>query len=312
MARQPDPDPAPIRRDRLPSLRALRTFEVVGRHLNMQHAADELCITVSAVSHQIRDLEAELGVSLFRRTGRGLAMTKEGAGLLPSLIDVFDHLAAAIEGFRRRLGPEIVTISMPASFAMRWFIPRLSRFQDRHPDIEIRVATHVGREVQRNLLVDCFIHLGGEDWPDFRGELLFTEQLHAVCSPAILARPGQAIEGLTDILKHRLLRSDDRADEWSFWTRSLALQIPANQRVVSFTSRNLAIQAAIEGLGVTLAEPVEIADDLLSGRLVQPLGPHLSVPTRGYYFHTGEAARGPSAALVRAWLLEELANRSAM
>ena len=178
----------------------------------MQLAADELCITVSAVSHQIRSLEAELGTELFRRTGRMLELTKCGAALLPGLVLVFDQLGSTISQFRRLSGTEIVTISMSPEFAMRWFIPRLSRFQEDYPDIDIRVASHFGKAVQRDPSVDCYIHSGGQDWTEFRGLLLFNEKLSVACSPALRDRFGRRSIEPAEVLRFRLLRSDDRPD----------------------------------------------------------------------------------------------------
>jgi LysR family glycine cleavage system transcriptional activator len=295
------------RRQRLPSLRALRTFEVVGRYLNMQSAADELCITVSAVSHQIRSLETELGTELFRRTGRTLELTKQGAALLPGLVLVFDQLGSTINQFRRHASPDIVTISMSPEFAMRWFIPRLSKFQERFPSIDIRVATHVGREVQRDTSVDCYIHVGGPDWPDFRGELLFKERLGIACSPTLLQKPGLGVAAASDVLKHRLLRSNDRPEDWSLWLAGSALTPPLNQRTLSFGSRNLAIQAAIEGLGMVLADTLEISEELHAGRLVLPLDATASIAVRGHYFiSVGEGEPSGPVPCVRDWLRGEV------
>jgi LysR family transcriptional regulator, glycine cleavage system transcriptional activator len=230
--------PHTVRRERLPSLRSLRTFEVVGRHLNMQTAADALCITVSAVSHQIRHLEAELQVQLFRRTGRGVELTKDGEALLPGLSLVFEQLGATIEKFRRRSGPEIVTISMSASFAMRWFLGRLSKFYETHPEIEIRVSTHVGKEVQKDATVDCFIHVGSNNWPELEGELLFAENLSVACSPSILRQLDKAIHVPSDVLKNRILCADERPDDWAIWLRATGLSLPPRQRVLAFQSYN--------------------------------------------------------------------------
>lgn len=298
------------RRDRLPSLRSLRTFEVVGRHLNMQGAADALCITVSAVSHQIRHLEAELQVALFRRTGRGLELTRDGEALLPGLTAVFEQLESTVEKFRRRTGPQILTISMPASFAMRWFLGRLGKFYAMYPDVEIRVATHVGREVERSATVDCFIHVGANDWPELEGELLFAEHLGVACSPTIQRRIDQAITAPADVRKNRVLKADDRPDDWQLWLNATGLTLPGEQRTLSFSSQILALQAAIEGLGVILTDPVEIMDELQTGRLVQPLASSLAVATRGYYFYTmADAESAPSVAILRDWLQLELASK---
>jgi len=277
----------------------------------MQSAADSLCITVSAVSHQIRYLEAELQVQLFRRTGRGLELTKDGEALLPGLTLVFDQLGTTIERFRRRTGPQIVTISMSASFAMRWFLGRLGKFYELYPDIEIHVATHIGREIQRDATVDCFIHVGGNDWPELEGEQLFAENLGIACSPSILRRIDQAVMTPRDVLKNRILRADERPDDWALWLQAMKITLPSQQRVLAFQSHNLAIQAAIEGLGVILADPVEIAEELQTGRLLQPLDPSLAIATRGYYFYTvAETESAQPVTKLREWLRHELVAKT--
>jgi DNA-binding transcriptional LysR family regulator len=274
----------------------------------MQSAADHLCITVSAVSHQVRHLEAELNVQLFRRTGRGLELTREGQALLPGINLGFDQLSATVDRFRRRTGPNFVTISISASFAMRWFLGRLSSFYEQHPSIEVHITTHVGRKVERDASVDCFIHFGGEDWPDLEGEMLFAEHLEVACSPVLLRKTDHAITAPEDVLKCRILRAEDRASDWPLWFQAMGISVPPDQRMLSFQNSNLAIQAAIEGLGVILAEPVEIAEELQTGRLVQPLDPSLAMATRAYYFYAMPdlASTGPVSHL-RDCLLGELA-----
>jgi LysR family transcriptional regulator, glycine cleavage system transcriptional activator len=299
------------RRERLPSLRALKAFEVVGRHLNMQQAAEELCITVSAVSHQIRNLESELGVQLFHRTGRGLELTRHGAALFPSISTTFDQLATVIDQFRRQVGPDIVTVSMSASFAMRWFVPHLAKLHERHPNLEVRIATHSGREVQKNFQVDCFIHLGERDEPGLDGELLFSERLSVACSPILLSRTELTAIAPDDVLRFRLLKSEDRPEDWALWYERFGLKRLPTQRTLLFESRNLAIQAAIEGLGVILAEPVELERELETGRLVQPFGPNFTITTKAYYFVTSMGARSSTpVAQLREWLFDELVSQN--
>jgi LysR family glycine cleavage system transcriptional activator len=294
------------RRPREPSLRALRAFEVVGRHLNMQTAAEELCITVSAVSHQIRYLEEELSTRLFKRTGRGLELTADGAALLPNLAVVFEQLANTIDGFRRRSAPDVLNVSMPMTFAMRWFIPRLHRFQALHPAIDIRIASHDQKDLQRLQAVDCYVRFGDGTWPGLETVLLFTERLSLVCSPKILRSTESAIVVPGDVLKHRLLYANDRRDDWDLWARSLFVELRNAHRTLHFENRDLAIQAAIEALGIALADPVEIGDELRIGRLVQPLGPTQPNVTRGYYFVTTPGRSGAGIAALKSWLITEL------
>src|SRR6202012_1774112 len=199
------------------------------------------------------------------------------------------------------------TTSMSATFAMRWFLSRLTKFYESHPDIEIHVATHVGREGQRDATVDCFIHVGENDWPELDGELLFKEQLGVACSPSIQSRAEQAIRSPKDVLKNRILRADERPDDWSIWLHATGVRMPRGQRTLAFQSHNLAIQAAIQGLGVILADPTEIAEELQAGRLLQPLDSRLAIATRGHYFYSvAESENAPSVLKVREWLRQGL------
>ena len=295
-----------VRRPRIPSLRSLRTFEVVGRHLNLQGAAEELFVTVSAVSHQIRCLEEELGTKLFKRTGRHLELSPRGAALLPDLSAIFEQLDETIEGFRTGSESEVLNVSMLTTFAMRWFIPRLHRFQSKHPTIDIRIATHDHKVIQKNTAIDCFIHYGDGTWPGSDSTLLFTERLSPVCSPTALKALEGDITAPSDLLKLRILCADNHPDDWDVWARMMDVNLRKAQRLLHFESRNLAIQAAIEGLGVALADPIEVGDDLRIGRIVLPLTSPRRDVTRGIYFVIPAGRTASNVLALKEWLLEEL------
>src|SRR5260221_10034307 len=170
---------------RLPSLTALRAFEAAGRHLSLTAAAAELHVTTSAISHQIRLLEQDLGQGLFVRTGGGLALTPVGADLLGGLSDGFARIVQAVAALHRRRPGAAITVSMLSTFAMRWLIPRLSGFAERHPAIDVRIAPSVRPADLERDDIDCAIRFGDGAWPGLSVDRLFAERLTPVCSPRL-------------------------------------------------------------------------------------------------------------------------------
>ncbi|PIV29601.1 MAG: transcriptional regulator, partial [Zetaproteobacteria bacterium CG02_land_8_20_14_3_00_50_9] len=167
-----------------PSLKALRAFEVAGRLLNQRKAADVLCVTPSALSHQIRALEEYLGLALFIRLPKGLKLTAAGSKLLPQLTLAFDGIDQAIDSLQQDQRNKILTVSMLSTFAMRWFIPRLYRFRLLHPDIEVRISTSIELVDFNKEDIDCAIRSGQGTWRGTQSLRLLDEQFAPVCSPA--------------------------------------------------------------------------------------------------------------------------------
>jgi LysR family glycine cleavage system transcriptional activator len=250
---------------RMPSLRALRAFQVAGAHLNLADAADELCITASGVSHQIRLLEDDLGTKLFNRTGRGLELTERGADLLPQLTVIFEELETVISDFKRNRKAAAVNIAMPATFASRWFIPNLVKFEELHPDIDIRLSCQENSVPRAVKELDCVIRFGHTDWPGYREHVLFSEKLIAVCSPRLIQEPSRMMP--SDIASFRLLKVQAQPAEWDMWARGTGVQIPLQARTLTFETRELALQGAFEGLGLALAGFADVAEDIRHGRL---------------------------------------------
>jgi LysR family transcriptional regulator, glycine cleavage system transcriptional activator len=291
---------------RLPSLRALRAFQVTGTHLNLADAADELFITPSGVSHQIRLLEDELGAKLFNRTGRGLELTERGSELLPTLTAIFDDLSAAIANFKSNRKASAVYIAMPTSFASRWFIPNLGKFEAQHPDVDIRLSCQDGSDTRAGKELDCVIHFGHADWASYREHLLFSERLIAVCSPRLLR--GKASLVPRDIANFRLLKVESQPSEWDRWSRGTGIQINSETRTLTFETRELALQGAFEGLGLALAGLAEVADDIRHGRLTVA---YESAPViSGSYFLLVSEQRAtlPGVAALSAWVQKEFSE----
>lgn len=257
---------------RLPPLVALRTFEVVARHLSLIRAADELCVTPAAVSHQIRTLEAHLGIQLFRRSGRNIVLTEAGQACLPGIRGGFEMLTDAIATLDTLSEGGVLTVSVAPSFAVKWLVPRLDRFQELHPAIDVRVAASNQLANFASDNVDLAIRYGSGRYPEVKVERLLSEAVFPVCSPALLVQQG--LKKPKDLGQVTLLH-DDSPDEdqscptWQMWLKAAGADSVDSNRGPRFTQSSLVIEAAIHGKGVALAKATLADADLKSGRLVR-------------------------------------------
>jgi LysR family transcriptional regulator, glycine cleavage system transcriptional activator len=295
---------------RLPPLSALRTFEAAARHLSFTRAADELHVTQAAVSHQIKALEADLGICLFRRLNRRLLLTDEGQLLMPSVRRAFEELAAGVERVRARRSGGTLTISSTPSIAANWLASRLGRFQALHPEFEIRLMATPRLVDFAREGVDCGIRYGFGNWPGLLAERLFSATLTPVCSPRLLEGP-QPLREVADLARHTLLHALDDMDDWRLWLRAAGVLGIDPQRGLKFESMPLALQAAISGTGVAIARGPLADEALAAGVLVRPFD--LELPTEcAYYFVVPELrAEQPKIQAFRSWLLDEVAAASA-
>lgn len=255
---------------RLPPLVALRTFEVAARHLSLTLAADELCVTPAAVSHQIRTLEAHLGVSLFRRSGRAIALTEAGQALLPGIRSGFEMLGEAVGQLEGLNEVSVLTVSVAPSFAVKWLLPRLERFQQRHPTIDVRVVATSQLANFSTDNVDLALRYGDGQYPELAAERLLGESVLVVGSPALVTQ--HRLRQPKDIAKVTLLHDESPDDDrscptWQGWLREKGAGQVDAARGPRFTQSSLVIDAAIQGRGVALAKSTLVADDLRDGRL---------------------------------------------
>jgi len=293
--------------ERLPPLNALRCFDIAAKHLSFTKAAAELHVTHSAVSHQIKALEEWLGLPLFRRVNRGLVLTEAGQAYLKPIREAFERLGDATRRLRVRERSGPLTVSVMPSFAGKWLVPRLGRFRQRHPDIDVRISASSELADFERDDVDIAVRYGRGDWPGLRVELLMHETLFVVCSPSLLQGPD-AIRAPADIVRHTLLSDLDwRIDVWQIWFEAAGLGVGGvdARRALSFNYSNLMIQAAVDGLGVALSQHALAGDDLAAGRLVRPFD--ISLPTEyAYYVVMPEvSAERPKIAAFRNWLKDE-------
>ena len=292
---------------RLPALNALRSFEVAARHLSFTKAAEELFVTQAAISHQIKALEQDLGVPLFRRMNRALALTNEGQALLPFVRGAFDQLNAGVRELERFCAGGALTVTAPPTFAGEWLVPRLGRLHLAHPEIDLRVnaSSRVVDLLREG--VDCGIRHGDGAWPDLRAYRLFQPVVKPVCSPALL-EGKHPLRTPADLVHHPLLHAIDGLDEWQLWLRAAGVEGIDLSRGLRFENGDHAIKAALSGAGVAIGRRPLINDDLKSGKLVEPFDVSLDNQF-AYHFISPEAtADQPKIQAFRGWLLNEAAR----
>jgi LysR family glycine cleavage system transcriptional activator len=295
---------------RLPSLNGLRAFEAAARHLSFTQAAAELNVTQTAISHQIKRLEEELGVRLFIRQNRALALTPRAKEYLPGIRAAFNDLRLATDRLLRRDDDHVLTVSTLASLAAKWLLPRLTAFQAAHPGIDVRITTSTALVDFKNGGVDAAIRYGRGQWPGLRADWLMADQMFPVCSPALLSgkNPLRKPEDLADhVLLHSSAGNDD---DWRLWLTAAGL--PTNlstQPGVTFDLVFMTIQAAIDGVGVAMGRTSYVQDDIAKGRLVVPFDITLPVDAGFYLVSPAATADSPKLSAFRNWLLETVKSK---
>ena len=293
----------------LPSLNGLQVFEAAARLLSFTRAAAELNVTQTAVSHQIRRLEEQLGLRLFVRENRSLRLTREAQDYLPAVRAAFEDLRRATDRLRRQQRNDVLMVSTTISLAAKWLVPRLASFQEAHPDIEVRISTGTRLVDFRHEEIDVAIRYGRGHWPGLRADWLMAEDIFPVCSPALPTR-AKPLKLPADLTAHTLLHTETNRDEWVLWLTAAGLPTSlATQRGLTFDQRLMALQAAMDGLGVALGTTRIVETDIAAGRLIAPFGSVILPAEAGYYLvGPTETAEVPKVALFREWL-RQLAQR---
>jgi LysR family transcriptional regulator, glycine cleavage system transcriptional activator len=295
---------------RLPSLNGLRAFEAAARHLSFTLAASELNVTQTAISHQIRRLEEELGIRLFIRKNRALALTPKARDYLPGVRAAFNDLRLATERLLRKDDGNVLTISTLASLAVKWLLPRLSKFQEAHPKIDVRITTSTNLIDFRTGDVDAAIRYGRGHWEGLRADWLMADELFPVCSPALLSgkRPLRTPEDLRD---HVLLHTGaSDSDDWRLWLTAAGLPSDiSKQPGITFDLSLMTVQAAVDGIGVAMGRTSYVQDDIAKGRLTVPF--NITLPAdAGFYLVSPEATVDPpKLKAFRDWLLASAKNK---
>ena len=286
---------------RMPSLPALRAFESAARHNSFSRAAAELHLTHGAVGHQVRALEESLGVQLFTRIGRGLALTPEGRILAERVRAAWLDIAAAAQDISRRANAGQLTISVMPSFAARWLVPRLGRFIEQNPDIQLVVQT-AGHLVDFSReAVDVGLRMGNGNWPDLYCERLFGDTYFPVCAPTF--NQGKLPETLSELPGLPLLSSI--GEPWTPWFAAAGLDAP-EPRGVTYSDAHSLLQAAKEGQGIALARQTMVADDLQRGALVRLFSVSIPSPAEYYFVCPPALAQAGKVRRFRAWLWDEI------
>lgn len=286
------------------SLNPLRAFEAAARHLSFTRAAEELCVTQAAVSHQVKALEAHLGAALFRRTSRGLVLTDEGAVLAPTVEDAFGRIERVMGALAGGAPREVLTVGVVGTFAIGFLIERLADFRAQHPFVDLRLLTNNNKVDLWTESLDFAIRFGAGAWHGTQADLLMRAPITPLCSPATAA--GLRYPG--DLEKCVLLRSY-RAQDWPAWLAA-AGQPQLSARGPMFDASTLMIQAAVLGEGVALAPSSMFQRDLNLGTLVQPFPLEVDV---GAYWLTRLISRPPTRAMnaFQWWLTEASTEKPA-
>ena len=301
----PDPTAAPATR-RLPSMAALRAFEASARLLSFTAAAGELAQTQGAISHQIRDLEARLGVSLFERRARGIRLSEDGHCYLPYVREALDKLRAGERALAPAPADNVLTVSCSPNFAQKWLVPRLGQFLSDNPGIDLRISA-VARHVSfDNDGIDVAIRHGDGNWPSMYVNQLCTETVFPVCSPH-LQPPLSVVRKITDLNQYNLIH-DQQRDNWPQWLRDNGIDPTAFalDRGLRFSQTSLAIDAALAGQGVALARSALVEIDLKAGRLVRPVKEELRADFSYWIVCPAERASDRRIQNFIAWLHQQI------
>jgi LysR family glycine cleavage system transcriptional activator len=309
---------------RLPPLNALRAFEAAARHLSFKNAAQELSVTPTAVSHQIKLLEDFLDVPLFNRLTRALELTPQGAAMLPKVREGLACFAAAVESARKQVNTGRLVVVVPTSFATRWLVPRLRSFALAHPSINLHVirSNKTIGDAQSTSLASfddevqlhsedtlVVIRFGQGDYPGFQVDRMFGSDYIAVCSPKLLS--GKLPLRVPDDMRHQVLLHDETitsmqsGSAWDAWFKLAGVKGADNHAGPHFSDSGMVYVAALDGLGVALASKPLVANAIAQGRLVAPFDIVVSQSFAYFLLVPDVWVNRPAVQAFRVWLLQE-------
>ncbi len=287
----------------MPSPIALRAFESAARHLSFTRAAADLNVTQAAISHQIKQLESELGVALFIRLTRQLMLTNEGQALYSVVFDAFDLIENSVEKIVSGTGDQMLNVSLTPYFSSKWLTIRLSRFWALHPDLDLRLhhTSSPGQLHQND--IDLAITWGLDDWPDTESRQLLRSHVVPVCSPDLITQ-DLPLRSVGDLYKYTLLHENDYS-MWTLWLERSGVENVTLKRGTTMDDANVVIQAAVDGQGIALGSDVLCAEDLKAGRLIRPFKKDLSIPYSYYIVYRPGALKRQKVRKFYDWLLSE-------
>jgi LysR family transcriptional regulator, glycine cleavage system transcriptional activator len=295
----------------LPPLNALRAFEAAARHLSLSLAANELNVTPAAISHQVRLLEDHIGLPVFERNGRGLALTDAGAAGLPDLREAFARLSAAMDAIGSLGETGTLSVSVAPSFAAKWLLPRLESFEREQPQIDVHVSVSMQLADFARDRIDVAIRYGAGGYPEVFFEKLLAETVMPVCSPDLLR--GRILHSPRDLLSLTLLHDDSPDNDpscpnWEMWLRAAGVDDVEVDRGPRFNQASLVIESAILGRGVALAKSTLAAADIEAGRLVRPIEAERPVDFAYYFVAPRAKLNLPKVVYFRDWLRRQASN----
>lgn len=301
---------------RMPGLTSFRVFESAARHLGFTRAAHELGVTPAAVSNQIRSLEEQLGVRLFRRTSRKISLTGPGQILFAGVADAFSVLSRTIERIAVT-DRNTLAVTTSASFAAKWLVPRLDGFRRLHPGIDVRIDVSDRIVDFADSDAEIGIRFGNGVYPGLRADRLFEEYVFPVCSPKLL-QGAHPLSKPDDLRHHTLIHLEWQArgdvwPDWRMWLLAAGVEGIDAVRGIHLSQFSLVSQTAVEGQGVALGNTSLVGDDLASGRLVKPFDLSLKAPSLFAYYLVAPpaSAERPLVAAFRRWVLAETRDGSA-
>ncbi|MGZ9892771.1 MULTISPECIES: LysR substrate-binding domain-containing protein [Bordetella] len=299
------------RMQRMPPLNALRSFESAARHESFLKAAAELHVTPGAVSRLVKSLESYLGVELFMRSHRGVAITPQGKAFAEDILEAFNKIGVATDRVQQHLGDRGLSICCHPTFAAHWLTPRWAQVQAALPSTQINVKTTLAPELESTDDYDFVVKLGPDPAAEqacsggVAAERVLDVETFPICSSAFLQRHGGEL-GLDDIERYPLIHAQLRPQDWNRWLQSVGQPALRQAPGLVFESLTLAYNAAMSGAGVAIGIHAFIADDIASGRLVAPF-PHVRKSHMGFniYFNAQRAARVPRIEQIRRWMVQE-------
>jgi LysR family transcriptional regulator, glycine cleavage system transcriptional activator len=289
----------------LPPLNALRAFDAAARHLSLSLAAIELGVTPAAIGHQVRLLEDHIGLPVFERNGRGLALTDAGAAGLRDLREAFAHLSAAMDAIGSLGETGTLSVSVAPSFAAKWLLPRLESFEREHPEIDVHVSVSMQLADFARDRIDVAIRYGGGAYLEVFFEKLLAETVIPVCSPELLR--SKVLRSPRDLLSLTLLHDDSPDNDpscpnWDMWLRAAGVDDVEVDRGPRFNQASLVIESAILGRGVALAKSTLATADIEAGRLVRPIEAERPVDFAYYFVAPRAKLNLPKVVHFRDWL----------
>ena len=299
----------------IPGTRALHAFEAAGRHLNFTRAANELHVTPAAVSHQIKEFEDQLGIELFHRTSRTMRLTEAGEIMHVAAIEALSGLTRAVSRAKKMArGSSLLKVTADAQFASKWLMRRVEAFKKAHPDIELRFdISYEVRDLEHDD-VDIAIRFGTGKYPRLCADRLFDNVIIPVCSPRLL-ESGPPLKEPRDLFQHTLAhiewsRRGVTWPNWRMWMAAAGIDDFDDSRTIVFGTSTDALQAAIDGHAVALADFTIVANDLSEGRLVRPFQLGIKMAREFAYFlvYPESMADDPRIVAFRAWIIEEAAK----